>query len=302
MNMTSSVSEKTPVIVTVTGPSGSGKTVLSHLLAEEGLRPLVSTTTRHPRASEVDGRDYHFISKEDFAKQCADGLFIESIEYNNTNYGVSAAEAHLAFSQGRPAVLVAEPHGVQQIADYAHHRGWQVLRVFVDNPEEILIGRLFNRLLLDMGRTLPGPADRPHESFAPYLARAVEMSRIDQQPDIARAAFVSLLRDFLDDPTIPSPKVFIGPDVPTAAEFEKRLDAAAHRLANFGFEQANWVIPARSTESHLYDVVTDSFDQSVQAQVVSAVLKRIHELESVPYVDPSQDASESRPASRRSHP
>lgn len=276
--------EKTPVIVTVTGPSGSGKTVLSHLLADEGLRPLVSTTTRAPRASEVDGRDYHFMSKERFTELMESGAFIENIEYNNTFYGVSVEEAEKAFSQGRPAVLVAEPHGVQQIADYAHGRGWHVLRVFVDNPEDILIGRLFNRLLLDMGRGLPGPADRPHESFRPFLDRAVELSHQDVAPEVASARFAELLNEFLESKDVPN--IDSGATPPTDIERTKRFDAAVARLANFGFERNNWVTPAHEDKS-LYEVVTPLFNQDVETSVVQEVIEKVHALESAPaYTSP----------------
>lgn len=281
MNTPSADNTKTPVIVTITGPSGSGKTVLSNLLADQGMRPLVSTTTRAPRAGEIDGKHYHFISKEKFSEELASGRFIENVEYNNTFYGVSVCEAEAAFSKGVPAVLVAEPHGVQQITDYAHTRGWHVLRVFVDNPDEILIGRLFNRLLLDMGRDLPGPADVPHESFKPFLDRAVALTHQDMPEELARERFSDVLLDFLDSedvPALPSDEA-----MPTAAEITKRLDAAVSRLANFRFEQINWVSPARGDkEGKLYEIVTKSFDSSVQDRVISEIMDKVHSLEQEP--------------------
>lgn len=244
----------------------------------------MSTTTRAPRASEVDGRDYHFMSKERFTELLDSGRFIENIEYNNTFYGVSVEEAEKAFSQGRPAVLVAEPHGVQQIADYAHGRGWHVLRVFVDNPEDILIGRLFNRLLLDMGRGLPGPADRPHDSFRPFLDRAVELSHKDVGPDEASARFAELLNEFLTSPDVPN--IDSGDAPPTSAERAKRFDAAVARLANFGFERDNWVTPAHDDKS-LYEVVTPLFNQDVQERVVQEVIGKVHVMEASPaYTSP----------------
>lgn len=294
MNTPTAGTPKTPVIVTITGPSGSGKTVLSNLLAERGMRPLVSTTTRDPRAGEIDGKHYHFISKEKFAEELASGRFIENVEYNNTLYGVSVYEAEAAFSQGVPAVLVAEPHGVQQITDYAHTRGWHVLRVFVDNPEDILIGRLFNRLLQDMGRSLPGPADVPHESFRPFLDRAVELTRREMSDEEARAEFANLLNDFLSSESIPN--LPSSEAKPTAEEVDKRLSAAVSRLANFRFEQINWVNPARENAS-LYEVVTASFDSSVQDRVVSEIMDQVRVLEQRVLTP-----SEATPVRRRAHP
>lgn len=295
MNTENAATQKTPVIVTITGPSGSGKTVLSGLLAKTGMRPLVSTTTRAPRAGEIDGKHYHFISKEQFKEDYNAGLFIENVEYNNTYYGVSACEAQAAFSQGVPAVLVAEPHGVEQITDYAHLHGWHVLRVFVDNPEDVLIGRLFNRLLQDMGRNLPGPADIPHESFHPFLEQAIELSHRDMEEGQARKAFADLLNSFLQSPEIPNPGSF-SQTPPSPQEAQKRLSAAVDRLANFNFEQTNWVIPAREDPS-LYEVVTRSFDASVENEVIRQVMDKVHELE-----QRKLTPQEAAPVRRKSHP
>ena len=134
-----------PIIVTITGPSSAGKTVLQRALSENGFEPLVSTTTRPMRAAEIEGRDYHFVSKAKFLEMLNGGGLIENVEYDGNFYGVSACEAVRAFEQGKPAVLVAEPHGCEQIHDLCQARGWTVLRVFVNNPIEVLIDRMLHR-------------------------------------------------------------------------------------------------------------------------------------------------------------
>lgn len=142
-----------PIIVTITGPSSAGKTVLSHALAEVGFEPLVSTTTRAPRANEKNGRDYHFVTKAHFLDILRDGGMIENVEYDSHFYGVQASVAEKAFQQGKPAVLVAEPHGCHQIHELGSQRGWTVLRVFVNNPIPVLIDRMLKRFYEDV-RTL----------------------------------------------------------------------------------------------------------------------------------------------------
>lgn len=134
-----------PIIVTITGPSSAGKTVLSRALSETGFEPLVSTTTRPMRVGEQEGRDYHFVSKEQFLNMLHGGELIEDVQYDGNYYGVSAHEAVRAFEQGKPAVLVAEPHGCEQIHDLCEARGWTVLRVFVNNPIPVLIDRMLHR-------------------------------------------------------------------------------------------------------------------------------------------------------------
>jgi guanylate kinase len=139
-----------PLILTITGPSTSGKSELSKDLEQAGFVPLVSTTTRAPRVGEEDGVSYHFISREEFKKRLEDGLFIEDVSYDGNSYGVSVEEAQRAFSQGKPAVLVAEPHGVHQITEYAEKRGWNMIRVFLNNPVPVLTKRLLERFAIDI--------------------------------------------------------------------------------------------------------------------------------------------------------
>ena len=156
--------EQNHLIVTVTGPSGSGKTVLSKKLKDSGFEPLVSTTTRLPRQGEIDGVDYYFLSEEQFNKDLKNGLFMENVEYNGILYGVSSKEASRAFSMNRPAVLVAEPHGVEQISDFCAKENWDCFRVFVNNDPRLLLGRLLNRLRTDLTGTEYGDDTLPDVS------------------------------------------------------------------------------------------------------------------------------------------
>lgn len=156
---------KNPLLVTLTGPSGTGKTVLSRYLKNEGFEELVSTTTRAPRAGEIDGVHYHFINKEQFLKFKAEKAFIESITLGEPGkeefYGVTANEVQRAFELGKPAVIVAEPEGIKQIHHYCEDRGWHVVRVFINNPLERLIHRILDRFHEDVASLdLSNPTDQ----------------------------------------------------------------------------------------------------------------------------------------------
>jgi guanylate kinase len=78
----------------VTGPSGVGKGTLIKGLLERvpGLELAVSATTRPPRSGEVNGRDYHFLSSEDFDRRVRSGDFVEHAEYAGNRYGTLRSE------------------------------------------------------------------------------------------------------------------------------------------------------------------------------------------------------------------
>ena len=75
------MSQRLGVLLLVSGPSGSGKTTLCRSLAQEGeAHYSVSCTTRSPREGEVNGRDYYFLSREDFEEEVAAGNLLEHAE------------------------------------------------------------------------------------------------------------------------------------------------------------------------------------------------------------------------------
>merc|ERR1711990_643043 len=80
--------------IVLSGPSGSGKsTLLKRLFAEHPGKFgfSVSHTTRQPRAGEVDGKDYNFVTREDFLKLVDQNGFIEHAEFSKNLYGTSVA-------------------------------------------------------------------------------------------------------------------------------------------------------------------------------------------------------------------
>lgn len=106
----------------VSGPSGAGKTTLINT-AREQLEPIgvklyfsVSHTTRKPRAGEVEGRSYHFVSTEQFAAMAERGEFIEWAFVHEQQYGTSKAEVRAHLLRGEDVVLDIDYQGARQIA------------------------------------------------------------------------------------------------------------------------------------------------------------------------------------------
>ena len=104
------------VILVISGPAGSGKGTVCKLLRESGDFELsVSRTTRAPRPGEVDGRDYLFVTKDEFEKYLAEDDFLEYNQYCGEYYGTprSTAEAHIA--AGRNIILEIDVNGAEQV-------------------------------------------------------------------------------------------------------------------------------------------------------------------------------------------
>lgn len=108
------------LLLIISSPSGAGKTTLTHRLLEEfsNLRFSVSHTTRKPRPNEVDGRDYHFITEEQFRRIIAENGFAEWAEVHGNLYGTSVREIHQAREEGKSGVLFdVDYQGARQIKE-----------------------------------------------------------------------------------------------------------------------------------------------------------------------------------------
>ena len=100
-----------PVIIVsmilLIGPSASGKTEIARALTRLfGIKKAVTHTTRAPRVGEVSGRDYHFVSKEDFLDKKEKGGFVETTLYNGNYYGCSKEEC------ADDRCIVVDPQGL----------------------------------------------------------------------------------------------------------------------------------------------------------------------------------------------
>ncbi|KAJ3037106.1 hypothetical protein HDV00_002051 [Rhizophlyctis rosea] len=105
----------TPRPIVMCGPSGSGKsTLIKKLFAEypDTFGFSVSHTTRKPRPGEQDGKDYHFVSREQIQKEISEGKFVESAEFAGNYYGTSYASINTVLSSGRHVILDIDMQGV----------------------------------------------------------------------------------------------------------------------------------------------------------------------------------------------
>ena len=105
----------------LSAPSGAGKTTLIQSLLQGGLAGSgslafsVSHTTRAPRAGEVDGRDYHFVSAETFQEMIAADRFLEWARVHDNLYGTSLDEVFPRLEQGIDVLLDIDVQGAERV-------------------------------------------------------------------------------------------------------------------------------------------------------------------------------------------
>uniref|UniRef100_F6UDH3 Guanylate kinase n=2 Tax=Monodelphis domestica TaxID=13616 RepID=F6UDH3_MONDO len=107
-----------PRPVVLSGPSGAGKsTLLKKLLQEYGniFGFSVSHTTRNPRPGEENGKDYHFVTREEMQRDIDAGKFIEHAEFSGNMYGTSKAAVQAVQVMNRICVLDIDLQGVRNI-------------------------------------------------------------------------------------------------------------------------------------------------------------------------------------------
>lgn len=133
-----------PVLIVVAAPSGGGKsTVLARIFTEiPGLLFSISHTTRAPRTGEQNGREYFFVTPEEFKALIDQDAFLEWAEVHGRLYGTSRAELDRARSLSRDLVLDIDVQGAAQVVR-AHP---EAVTVFLKPPSlEVLKARLRGR-------------------------------------------------------------------------------------------------------------------------------------------------------------
>lgn len=134
-------------LIIFSAPSGAGKTtIVKRLLADHGdkIAFSISASTREARAGEIDGKDYYFISKEDFLHKIAKHEFIEFEEvYSGTFYGTLKKEVERIWSLGKSVIFDIDVVGGLRLKSKFPE---EALAIFVNPPSlDVLKERLRGR-------------------------------------------------------------------------------------------------------------------------------------------------------------
>jgi guanylate kinase len=127
------------LLLIFTGTSGSGRKTIAHRIAKElGLRHIISTTTRAPRGTELDGRDYRFITREMFMERDQEGAFLQKAEIDGEYYALGRKDIEAALSSGHAYVIV-NAAGAEHLRRIYGNRS---VRFFIYISKQALIERL----------------------------------------------------------------------------------------------------------------------------------------------------------------
>ena len=132
------------ILFIISAPSGSGKSTLVNALRSQlgGLDFSISWTTREPRGSEQNGREYYFTTREEFERMVAAGEFLEHAEVFGNYYGTACRSLDEAKAAGRDLLLDIDVQGAQQV----RQKMPDAVSIFIMPPNpKVLRTRLRNR-------------------------------------------------------------------------------------------------------------------------------------------------------------
>jgi guanylate kinase len=160
---------KRGLLIVLSGPSGVGKgTVLQKFIKDPSLNLAysISMTTRAPRAGEVDGVNYYFVTKEEFLAAVNRGEMLEHAEFVGNYYGTPLSEVERLRNAGKNVLLEIEVQGATQVADKCH----DAVSIFIIPPS-----------FEELERRIRGRQSENEETIQKRLAKAKkEMELLDQ--------------------------------------------------------------------------------------------------------------------------
>ena len=178
-----------------TAPSGSGKTTLVRHLLEKmpSLIFSISATTRLARSNELNGRDYYFLSQEEFKNKADRGEFVEWEEvYKGTYYGTLKSEIERIWADGKDVIFDVEVHGALNLKKFFKDKA---LAIFVKVPDLNTLRSRLKKRETETEDSLNRRIDKAtyEMSYEPQFDRTI----LNDDLEKAKAESFKLVKEFL---------------------------------------------------------------------------------------------------------
>lgn len=155
------------LMLVLSSPSGAGKTTLSRRLLESDgeITMSVSATTRKPRPGEENGKDYHFLTTEDFGVMRNKGEFLEHAKVFDNYYGTPKGPVEDALSAGRDVMFDIDWQGTQQLEESASS---DLVKVFILPPSGHELEKRLNTRAQDPPDVVAGRMAKASDEISHY--------------------------------------------------------------------------------------------------------------------------------------
>lgn len=184
-------------VIILSAPSGSGKSTIINALMRSGelnMQFSVSATNRAPRGAETDGKDYHFLSDDEFRRAIADDAFIEYEEvYPGRFYGTLRSEIDRIAEAGSNAVMDIDVNGALRVKEKL---GDRALSIFIQPPSIDELRRRLESRATDSPESIDARIDRARYE----LDQAVRFDACVINDDLTRAIaeVAGIINEFLN--------------------------------------------------------------------------------------------------------
>lgn len=184
-------------LIIFSAPSGSGKSTLVNYLLSQGLDLAfsISCTSRAPRGTEQHGKEYYFLSPDEFRQRIANGEFLEYEEvYTDKFYGTLKAEVERLSDEGHTVLFDVDVKGGVNIKKYY---GDRALSLFIQPPSIEELSRRLHGRGTDSEEVIQQRLDKAayELTFASQFDRVI----INDDLEVAKAETLQVVTDFLKD-------------------------------------------------------------------------------------------------------
>lgn len=181
-------------IIILSAPSGTGKsTIISHIIDDPDLRLdfSISATSRAPRGEEQNGREYYFISNEEFSQRAANGEFVEWEEvYPGTCYGTLRSEIERVVSTGRNLIMDIDVKGGVNVKKIY---GDEAVAIFILPPSQEELERRLRGRATDSEETIRKRLDKADYELS--FAGQYDYRVVNDDIERASAEVAGIIRD-----------------------------------------------------------------------------------------------------------